>query len=276
MFMINSIEKMNDKNFLKKYLSNAPVALALIRAMECRLMDCMPFANPMLDMGCGDGLFSSILFKDKFYIDNAIDIDETEVDLSYKKGIYRNIKVAEAEDLPFDDESFRCVLANDLFAHLKKPRVSLNEAWRVLRPDGILCFTVPTLVPKFHFNVISNFIQGIASQNLIKLFNHNIKSYFRLNSMLKYQQWSKLLYETGFKIIYHRKYASLSAICVQIITSFYLCRGAAYKKALGRYIPFPQIHEKIITPVTSWFLKSLYSNDSYDGENYLILAKKIS
>lgn len=273
--MKNLNEKIQNKDFLTKYLSNAPIALALVRAMECRLMDSIPFCNPILDLGCGDGLFSSILFKDKIHIDSALDIDETEVDLSYKRGVYRDIKVADASDLPYDDQSFKYVLANDLFAHLSKPRITLNETWRVLKPDGFLCFSVPTLVPGFHFKVFSDFINGMASQNLIKLFNHNISSYFRLNSMLKYQQWSKLLRDCGFKIVYHKKYASLSAVCIQIITSFYLCRGAAYKKALGRYIPFPQIHEKIITPVTSWFLKSFYDNDSYEGENYLILAKKI-
>ncbi|EKD69324.1 MAG: hypothetical protein ACD_47C00168G0002 [uncultured bacterium] len=268
-------EKTDNKNFLARYLASAPVALALIRAMECRLMDHIPFANPILDMGCGDGLFASILFKGKTYIDCAIDRDETEVDHSYKKGVYRDIKIAEAEDLPFDDESFRYVLANDLFAHIKTPRVALNEAWRVLRPDGYLCFTVPTLVPRFHLNVFTDFISGAASQNLISLFNHNIKSYFRLNSMLKLQQWTKLLKESGFRVVHHRKYASLSAICIQMITSFYLYRGSIYKKAIGRYIPFPEIHEKIITPITSWVLKSFYDDDSYDGENYLILAKKI-
>ncbi|HOT76089.1 MAG TPA: class I SAM-dependent methyltransferase [Candidatus Wallbacteria bacterium] len=267
--------KTDKKEFLSRYLSNAPVALALIRAMECRLMDCIPFANPILDLGCGDGLFSSILFKDKTHIDCAVDFDESEVELCYRKGVYRDIKVAEAEDLPFDDESFKYVIANDLLAHLKTPALAVNEAWRVLAPGGYLCFTVPTLVPKFHVNVFTDFINTMASQNIIKLFNHNIKSYFRLNSILKFQQWSQLLKENGFRVVYHKKYASLSAICIQIITSFYLCRGSMYKKALGRYIPFPQIHEKIITPITSWFLKSVYDDDSYDGENYLILAKKV-
>lgn len=272
--MKDSNAKADDKDFLKRYLSSAPVALALIRAMECRLMDAIPFANPILDLGCGDGLFASILFREKTHIDCAVDSDESEVEHCYKKGVYRDIKVAEAEDLPFNDESFRFVLANDLFAHLKNPRVALNEAWRVLSPDGYLCFTVPTIIPRFHLNVFADFVSGAASHNLLSLFNHDIRSYFRLNSILKFQQWSKLLKENGFKIVHHRKYASLSAICVQMITSFYLYRGSIYKKAIGRYIPFPEIHEKIITPITSWALKSLYDDDSYDGENYLILAKK--
>lgn len=263
------------KDYLSKYLCNAPVALALIRAIECKLMDSLPFANPMLDLGCGDGLFSSILFKDKNTIECAMDISESEVELCYKKSVYQQVKVADAEDIPYHDESFKFVLANDILAHVKRPEVALNEAWRVLQKNGLLCFTVPTIVPDFHFNVFSDFLNNISPLNILKLFNHNIKSYFRLNSIMKFQQWTKLLKECGFRIVYHKKYASLSAISVQIITSFYLYRGSIYKKALGRYIPFPEIQEKIVMPITSWLLKSLYADDSYEGENYLILAKKI-
>jgi len=272
--MNRSADKNDHGNFLKEYLKNAPVSLALIRALECRIMDRIPFMHPMLDLGSGDGLFASVLFKNKDFVDCAIDSSESEVDLSYKRGVYREIKVAEAEDIPYNDESFKFVMANDLLAHVKKPSVVLNEAWRVLEKDGMLCFTVPTLVPKFHADLFSKFIASVAQTNIIKLFNHNIGSYFRLNSIYAYKKWDALLKESGFTVVQHKKYASLSAIIVQMITSYYLYRGIAYKKTIGRYIPFPDLHEKIVTPITSWLLESLYKERSYEGENYMILARK--
>ena len=266
--------KKDSGNFLNEYLKNAPVSLALIRALECKIMDKLPFMHPMLDLGSGDGLFASVLFGNKDYIDCAIDSCEAEVNLSYKRNVYREIKIAEAEDIPYNDESFKFVMANDLMAHVKKPATVLNEAWRVLEKDGMLCFTVPTLVPKFHADLFSKFIASVSQTNIIKLFNHNISSYFRLNSIYAYKKWDALLKDSGFTVIRHKKYASLSAIIVQMITSYYLCRGTAYKKTLGRYIPFPDLHEKIVTPITSWLLESLYKENSYEGENYMILARK--
>lgn len=266
-------------NYLTDYLNSAPISLALIRAIECKIMSALPFAHPILDLGCGDGLFSNILFKNRDYIDAAIDTSEAEVELAYKKTVYHEIKVADANDIPYADESFKFVMANDLFHHLQAPAAAISEAGRVLMPGGLLCFTVPTFIPAFHIRAFtslmqSKFIQSFSPLDIIKFFNHDIKTYFRLKSIFTFKNWVTTLENAGFKVIFHKKYASFSTIVIQLITSFYLYRGLAYKKMLGRYIPFPSFHKKIITPITSRLFESLYENDSYEGENYLILAKK--
>lgn len=273
--MKNTAAESGKNDYLKTYLKNAPVSMALVRAVECRIMDGLPFRHPMLDLGCGDGLFTSILFKNRDYVDCAIDSSEAEVDLCYRKGVHREIKVACAEDIPYPDKSFGFVMANDLMAHVADPGAVLAETWRVMEDDGMLCFTVPTLVPKFHSNMFSDFLKKYANWNILGFFNHNISAYFRMNSIFNFRKWDSMLGDAGFRIVHHRKYASLTAITVQLITSIYLYRAMAYKKTLGRYIPFPDLHEKIVTPITSWLLKSLYDESSYEGENHLILAKKI-
>jgi len=274
--MINTAAENNKFDYLKAYLKNAPVCLALMRAIECRIMEKVPFCHPILDIGCGDGLFTSILFKNRDFVDCAIDISDSEVDLCYKKGVHREIKVASAEDIPYQDKSFNFVMANDLMAHARNPENILAETWRVLGDGGLFCFTVPTLLPKFHSNLFTEFIKKYANWNILNFFNHNISAYFRMNSIYNFRKWDIMLKDSGFKVVHHKKYASLTAIAVQLMTSFYMCEAVAYKKALGRYIPFPDLHEKIVTPITSWLLKSLYDDGSFEGENYMILARKIS
>lgn len=56
-----------------------------------------------------------------------------------------------AERWPFDGSSADYILANDVFEHLLSPGIvppkvwCMNEAWRVLKPGGILEFTVPCI-----------------------------------------------------------------------------------------------------------------------------------
>ena len=57
--------------FVSKYISKAPLALALERSFECHILSQNTYEHPILDLGCGDGIFASILFKDK--IDVGID-----------------------------------------------------------------------------------------------------------------------------------------------------------------------------------------------------------
>lgn len=46
--------------------------------------------------------------------------------------------VADAHDLPFDDDSFDAYIAVSTWEHLKHPWIAAQEAHRVLRPGGIL------------------------------------------------------------------------------------------------------------------------------------------
>ncbi len=52
-----------NSDFLKRYLAIAPSALAYERAIECELHVGKNWASPILDIGCGDGIFAQILFR---------------------------------------------------------------------------------------------------------------------------------------------------------------------------------------------------------------------
>ena len=49
-------------------------------------------------------------------------------------------------DLPYADASFDLVVHSDTLEHIPDPMRALEECRRVLRPGGVLCFTVPTVV----------------------------------------------------------------------------------------------------------------------------------
>lgn len=45
---------------------------------------------------------------------------------------------------PWEDSSLDEIRAHDIFEHLKNKRFTMNEAWRVLKPGGLLDLFVPT------------------------------------------------------------------------------------------------------------------------------------
>jgi 2-polyprenyl-3-methyl-5-hydroxy-6-metoxy-1,4-benzoquinol methylase len=53
-----------ETDYLVEYLAHAPVALGLLRAIECRTLAALEFEHPILDVGCGDGLFGQVFFRD--------------------------------------------------------------------------------------------------------------------------------------------------------------------------------------------------------------------
>ncbi len=64
--------------------------------------------------------------------------------------------LADAENLPFDDESFSHVIASEVLEHLKDDGRALSEMARVLKPDGALIITFPHR--KFYFAFDDRFV----------------------------------------------------------------------------------------------------------------------
>jgi len=56
-------------------------------------------------------------------------------------------QVCNVEALPFKDDTFPSAISCDTFEHVKHPWVGIEEMRRVLKPGGILLFTVPFFFP---------------------------------------------------------------------------------------------------------------------------------
>jgi len=54
--------------------------------------------------------------------------------------------------LPYSGDSFDLVVHSDTLEHVANPIRALEECRRVLRPGGVLCFTIPTIVGRLSRN----------------------------------------------------------------------------------------------------------------------------
>jgi 2-polyprenyl-3-methyl-5-hydroxy-6-metoxy-1,4-benzoquinol methylase len=96
----------------------------------------------ILDLGCGLGYGSEMLYR---FHKSIVSLDISGPALSNAKKIYLGpmyIK-ADAQFLPFADESFDSVVALEIIEHLDNGLGSLREINRVLRDDGILIVSTP-------------------------------------------------------------------------------------------------------------------------------------
>lgn len=105
----------------------------------------------ILDIGCGQGALSLTLTESAGLDVVAMDLLPERVSAVRARGSTRGpgaadrvrIVLANAESLPFRDETFDSVVATEVLEHVDDPPQMFLEVQRVLRPKGRLFMTTP-------------------------------------------------------------------------------------------------------------------------------------
>lgn len=102
--------------------------------------------SKLLDMACWDGLPTAFYGK-SFGISKLFGLDffDTQIDKARGNGVDVLKCNFETDKFPYPDNEFDVVIANQIFEHLKQIYNPLSEIHRVLKPGGLLIFSVPNL-----------------------------------------------------------------------------------------------------------------------------------
>src|SRR3712207_2483507 len=102
---------------LTAHLGQVPLFRALLRSLEAALLaPRVPFPEPVLDIGMGDGHFGSVLFRENRPV--GLDCNAEAATEATRRGRYAGVVVACAEALPFRSGYFATVLANSTLEHI--------------------------------------------------------------------------------------------------------------------------------------------------------------
>lgn len=196
--------KVNDQ-FVARYIASAPLALALERSLECHILAQQEFEHPVLDIGCGDGIFSSTLLGEE--VDVGVDSDPRELQRAHSRGMYNELICCAAQEIPKPNGSFKTIFANSVFEHIVDLSDVLREALRLLADDGRMYVTVPTdMFDHFtaSYQLLAKLRLNSLAERFRKFFNHFWKHYHYYNSA----GWRLLFEECGWTVSQQREYNS--------------------------------------------------------------------
>ncbi|MGE3313515.1 MAG: class I SAM-dependent methyltransferase [Planctomycetaceae bacterium] len=124
----------------------------------------------VLDLGAGAGVVSQMNFRGLAARVCGVDLDPRVVHNAYLD----EARIAAGESIPYGDQSFDVVFADNVLEHLAEPEQVFREACRVLKPGGVFLVKTPNkwhyvpLIARFTphwFHALVNRLRGRASQD---------------------------------------------------------------------------------------------------------------
>ena len=97
----------------------------------------------VLDIGAGTGLVGTLLAKRGYSDLTANDLSQGMLDEARRKNVYRELKaMVLGEPLDYEDDAFDAGVSCGVFTVGHAPASSFDELVRIIRPGGLLIFSV--------------------------------------------------------------------------------------------------------------------------------------
>ncbi|MCA9955963.1 MAG: class I SAM-dependent methyltransferase, partial [Anaerolineales bacterium] len=184
-------------DLLWRQLKTIPAFRAILRAVEARFYFAVDLPAPTLDVGCGDGHFSQMVFDRK--LDAGIDPWWNPLKKAQHSGMYDLALQAMGDTLPFADDHFASAFSNSVLEHIPDIQPVLNETNRVLQMNGRFLITMPS-------HNFTNYLGGAAFLERLGLggaaesyrrFFNQISRHAHTDSV---EVWAERLAQAGFGI----------------------------------------------------------------------------
>ena len=256
--------------YLRRYLRRAPAALALWRSIEARHFSSVPMPRPLLDVGSGFGEFGSAFFDEP--ADVGLDISRRDLEISKDARVYRNLVQSDARRLPFGDGAFASVMSVSVLEHIPDVLPFFPEAHRVLRPGGVLVFSVP-LIDMDTYMAFPPIARRLKLGGAADAYVRRVHKSFKHINLHEPAFWLDAVQEAGFEIEQERRIISRAAT-----RAFDLGLATALLSQIGRLRSGRRMvwHPEPVVEAWMRMLRPLASRNEApgDGSNLFVVARR--
>jgi len=247
------------------YLHEMPILYAVLRPIECELLNKIQWQTPILDVGCGDGFFSSVAFPDR-KLELGIDPNQKSVEIAKQRGNYKEVICTTADKIPYSEASFGSAFANCVMEHIDDDLSALKEISRVLKPKGIFAFGVPSIY--FEDMLLGSKLLGKSYKKFFtKICRH--KHYRSID------QWQGIIEEVGMRLISSNYYINPCGLRQIELAHYWEFPRILIKKIFGKWVLKPEKRiKKHGLPLANLLKENLEANLE-SGAYLFIIAQKI-
>lgn len=175
--------------------------MTMWRAWEVAVYKHYSLKGRVLDIGCGDGLFFKSMWPGVKSV-SGIDADVGVASQAESSGVYDDVHVAFAHELPFLAETFDSAFANCALEHFDHLDLVLAEIYRCLRPGGEFVFSVVT--DKFvEWMSLPALLSQMGMADVSLTIKKEYEKYHHLVNPNPADEWIRDVEAAGFNVLEH-------------------------------------------------------------------------
>ncbi|MEL7488044.1 MAG: class I SAM-dependent methyltransferase, partial [Pseudomonadota bacterium] len=188
-----------DNDLLTDFIARYPAqpATAFWRGIEIDVLARAEIPQGLgLDLGCGDGILTDILFEriGRKPTLVGVDLDPLETAAAAHYEFYERVHTCSAADIPEDDATFDFVISNSVLEHIPDLEAVIAEVGRVLKPGGKFLFTVPA--PGFHENLVGSLVPGASRSRYLRDLDARLAHFHYLSE----SEWTAICDRNGLML----------------------------------------------------------------------------
>lgn len=227
------------------YFPHTPTALCIRECIRLTKIEHYPRQAPILDVGCGDGLFARLAFRsDKVW---GVDIDAKEGRWAQASKAYSQIIIGDIAGSVLPEAFFRTCVANCSLEHIPDLPGALATIYRALTPGGLAYLFVPARDWAEALRSV-RLARRLGASWLADTIRSGIDGVFRHYHLYEEEEWVRLCLQAGFEVLEVSPLGTVAA--TQAFEAFLPSSllGLATKKLTGRWTLSPAARKLMALP----------------------------
>lgn len=254
-----------------RYFPHAPAALCIkecARLTALRRYDCV---GPILDVGCGDGLFAKIAFGTEEVW--GIDIDANEGRWAQASHAYQQIVIGDITRARLPEAFFATCIANCSLEHVPALDAALRNICHSLQPGARAYLFVPQRDwASAMWSVRA--LRRLGAEPAARAVEASIDRTFRHHHLYDAPQWRELVSSAGFEV--ERIEPVLSSATTSAFEAFLVPSLAGWlnKRLTTRWTNFPRARERVAPAAYALVRAALALGSSSLTGEFLVVCKR--
>ncbi|MGF9693065.1 class I SAM-dependent methyltransferase [Rhizobium sp. 0TCS1.26] len=155
----------------------------------------------ILDVGCGDGRYFSLIWPDAANV-VGVDMDQEVAERGRASGVYAAVHTTAAHIIPEPDASFDSAFANCSLEHMDNIGGVLSEIARCLVPGGVLSCSVVTN-RLIEWSLLPAMVSEAGFQAAAASLQADFLEYHHLQNPLRVDLWTQQFNDAGLVVESH-------------------------------------------------------------------------